>query len=330
MLKKLTAALLALCLLLPLIAGAEDAPSPTPVPTPAPTPIPIVPLTDEEIPDTPEGLHYYLLLCSDRSESTSDDPGNTDGIMLIALDTMANRMMLISFVRDMLVLRPDGVYGRINGISKRFSPEDMVATLNSHFGLRIKKYILVDWSGVAEIIDALGGVDLTLTNGEAIRLKDKMAYMSDWAQPELNGAGAYRLRGYAAVTYMRIRSETPVNGEQYDYRRTSRARAVIASLVESLRSISWQSALQLATSTIWNCISGTNLTLADVVEAATITFSLRSAEVEQFRVPIDGTGDEFIYLNMATQQIDVPANREALQNFLFNTYTVQGTGEEWD
>ena len=318
MLKKLTALLLAFCLLLPLAAVSEAVPNT------------IVPLTEDEISPTPEGIHYYLLLCSDRDVSSADNPGNTDGIMLVALDTVANRVMLISFIRDMLVLRPDGKYGRINGIAKRFSLDDMMATINRHFGIRVEKYILVNWTGVASIIDALGGVDLTLTNGEAIRLKDKQAYMTNWAVPELRGAGDYRLRGYAAVIYMRIRSETPVGGEQYDYRRTTRARNVVSSLANSLRDISWADALQLATSTVWQSIAATNMTLADMMAAAGYAFALRDAEIEQMRIPINGTGGEFIYKEMATQQIDVLANREALQNFIFNSFTVREEDDGWD
>ncbi|MBQ7455171.1 MAG: LCP family protein [Clostridia bacterium] len=323
MLKRIAALLIALVLLLPAFALGENEAKPTP----------ITPLTEEEIPETPEGIHYILIVCSDRDESSAKDPGNTDGIMLVALDTVGQRVMLISFIRDMLVLRPDGQYGRINGIAKRFSLEDLVATINSHFGLRIEKYILVNWTGVAAIIDDLGGVEVTLTNGEAIRLRDKQAYMRDWAQPELNGAGTYRLRGYAAVTYMRIRSDTFVDGEQYDYRRTTRARNVVASLADSLRTATWQTALKLATSTVWQSIAATNMTLADMMEAAAWAFALRNAEIEQMRVPINGTGSEFYYLEMATQQIDVPANREALHDFIFNgTYAVRGGDgdEEWE
>lgn len=317
MLRRLLALLLLVCLALP--AGAEQLPDP------------IVPLTDAEIPPTPEGLHYYLLLCSDRDVSSAEAPGNTDGIMLAALDTTANRVMLISIVRDLLVLRPDGQYGRINGIGKRFSLEDTARVISTHFGIRVEKYVLVNWKGVANIIDLLGGVQVTLTNGEVTRLKDKLAYKADWATPELTGAGAYRLRGYPAVIYMRIRSEIPVGGETWDYRRTTRARAVVASLAESLRQISWQEALRLATVDIWQSIAATNMTLADFTAAAGIAYSLRSAPIEQFRLPVNGTGDELKYLNMSTQQIDYAANREALRQFLTGGYTIREAEDEgWD
>lgn len=318
MLKKLLALLLALSFV-PIIALAE--PTPKPIPT----------LSPDQIPSTPQGMQHYLLLCSDSwSGASMDAPRNTDGIMLVTLDTVAYRVCLTSFIRDMLVMRPDGKYGRLNGISKRFSIEDMMATLNSHFGLNIEKYILVDWSSVENIIDALGGVDITVTNGESIRLRDKMAYKSDWTEPVLAGAGTYRFRGYAAVIYMRIRSDISVGGERYDYRRTTRARGVVSSLANSLRTIPSQDVIPLA-QTVFDNIVATNMTLMDFYSAATTAYELRNvSEIEQMRIPIDGTGEEFYYLEMATQQIDVAANREALQNFLYESFAVRDTDEGWD
>ncbi len=313
MLKKILCLCLIFCLALPLCA-AEDL-------------VPIVPLTKDEIEETPVGMYHYLLLCSDSwSGSSEDAPRNTDGIMLVTVDTIAHRVMLTSFIRDMLVMRPDGAYGRLNGIAKRFSLEEMMDTLNSHFGLNIEKYVLVDWNNVANIIDALGGVDITVTNGESIRLRDKNAYKSDWTEPVLKGAGTYHFRGYAAVIYMRIRSDISVDGERYDYRRTTRARNVVSSLADSLREIDYNSAVQIAT-TVFNNITPTNMTIKDFIAAAGYAFELRVAHIEQFRIPIDGTGQEFYYMEMATQQIDVPANREALLEFLYESFVVRETIE---
>lgn len=313
MLKKILCLCLILCFSLPLCVADEL--------------VPIVPLTKDEIEETPVGMYHYLLLCSDSwSGSSEDAPRNTDGIMLVTVDTIAHRVMLTSFIRDMLVMRPDGAYGRLNGIAKRFSIEEMMETLNSHFGLDIQKYVLVDWSNVANIIDALGGVDITVTNGESIRLRDKNAYKSDWTEPVLKGAGTYHFRGYAAVIYMRIRSDISVDGERYDYRRTTRARNVVSSLADSLREVDYAKALTIA-NTVFNNITATNMTLADFVEAAGYAFELRDADIEQFRIPIDGTGREFYYMEMATQQIDVPANREALLEFLYESFVVRETIE---
>lgn len=319
MLKKLLALLLALCLSLPVCALAQE--EPQPIATYAP----------QDIPQTPDGIHHYLLLCADSWNGDIDNFDNyTDGIMLVTVDTVAHRVILTSFIRDMLVLRPDGKYGRINAVAKKFGMQGLMDTINSHFGLEIDKYILLDWTDVGEIIDALGGVDITITSGESIRLRDKATYKSDWTTPVLSGAGTYHFRGYAAVIYMRIRSSGRVDGESYDYRRTTRARNVVSSLADSLRDITWADAVKLATVTIWNSIVDTNMTLADMMTAAGYAFDLRDAEIEQLRIPVGDTGHEFYYYEMATQEIDYEANREAMHAFLFETYTVRSEDDEDD
>ena len=97
MLKKIIAVLLILCLSLPVCALAQQ--DPKPIATYAP----------QDIPKTPEGVHHYLLLCADTWKCDINNMDNyTDGIMLVTVDTVAHRIMLTSFIRDMLVLRPDG------------------------------------------------------------------------------------------------------------------------------------------------------------------------------------------------------------------------------
>ena len=84
--------------------------------------------------------------------------------------------------------------------------------------------------------------------------------------------------------------------------------------------------------TIWKSIVDTNMTLADMMTAAGYAFDLRSAEIEQLRIPVGNTGHEFYYYDMATQEIDYEANREALQAFLLESYTVRGVddADDWD
>ena len=91
-------------------------------------------------------------------------------------------------------------------------------------------------------------------------------------------------------------------------------------------------ATKLATVTIWKSIVDTNMTLADMMTAAGYAFDLRSAEIEQLRIPVGNTGHEFYYYDMATQEIDYEANREALQAFLLESYTVRGVddADDWD
>ena len=76
---------------------------------------PIPTIDYDSIPEPREGLHHYLLLCSDQ---WTNKLVNTDGIVIVTLDTVTHRIMLTSIIRDALVERPDGVIGRINYIAR--------------------------------------------------------------------------------------------------------------------------------------------------------------------------------------------------------------------
>ena len=48
-------------------------------------------------------------------------------------------------------------------------------------------------------------------------------------------------------------------------------------------------------------------------------------------MPIDGTVHVLTYMQMSTQEIDYPANRQALQDFIFNSFTIrEETDAGWD
>ena len=168
------------------------------LPALADTPKPIETIPYDELPETRQGMHHYLLLCTDQWNSTPKNLGNTDGIMLLTLDTQANRIMLTSLIRDALVVRPDGVIGRVNYIAKNYSPEDLCKVLSEHMGIRIEKYVLFSFQQIANIVDYMGGVEITVDASEARYLRD---YPLDAHQtePKMNRAGTYLFTGRAAV-----------------------------------------------------------------------------------------------------------------------------------
>ena len=167
-------------------------------------PQPIETIPYEELPPAIDGQHHYLLLCVDQWTGKPHNLGNTDGIVIVTLDTRAHRVMLTSIIRDALVERPDGVIGRINYIAKNYGPEALCKVISQHVGVKIEKYLLFDFSQIASIVDFLGGVDIEITSTESNYLQ-RYAIPKDSTTPRLRGAGTYHFNGHSAVIYMRIR-----------------------------------------------------------------------------------------------------------------------------
>ncbi len=335
MMKKALCLLLLVCLLLPPFALADDRPNPVPV------------LAPEEIRQTPQGIHHYMLICfGDSWHVNLNNPPPTDGLVLVTIDEYAKRVMLTSFIRDMIIQRDKNDFSRINNIVPMYSPKTkagkdgvaglqmLVDTINSHFDLRIEKFIAMDWSMVQNIVDAVGGVDLTITNKEANYLKSYS--ITNWTTPRLSSGGTYHFPGHAAVIYMRIRkvpteiylhADGSMKADTYDVGRTRRARTVLINIADNLKDITYDDAVKLL-DVIVNNILYTNMTTEDLMDALNMAMQLKGTPVEQIRMPVDGTYHPKALANMATQEVDFIANRKALWDFFLDSYVVVEDGEE--
>ena len=304
----------------------------------------------DELPPVVSGQHHYLLLCIDQWDKDArpdgapspkqsngvdrkDIYGNTDGIVLVTLDTRAHRVMLTSIIRDALIRKPnsdtDGKehYGRINYVYNDFGPEALCRVISQHLGVRVEKYILFTFRQIQDIInmDIFGGVDVDLNSEE-------IAYLHRYRVPPRSvvsvtsgkdvhyttpPAGTYHLNGHSAVLYMRIRKA----GGGGDFMRTQRVRTVLSKLADKCRSISWEDAQAFANS-ILDHNNKTNMNLQDMMNAAEQAFQLRSCTIEELRIPAKDAVRPINYANMAAQEIHWPSCREAMADYLQNSFLV--------
>ena len=315
--------LLALCLLTGLCAPALAA---------QPRPIETVPW--EQLPPVIDGQHHYLLLCVDQWMGKSWNLGNTDGMVLVTLDTRAHRVMLTSFIRDALVQRPDGKIGRINYIAKNYSPEALCKTISEHIGVRVEKYILFDFSQIANIVEYLGGVDLDLTGEEARYLHEykvppgsvkNLETGADLHNDRRHPSGRYHFNGHSSVLYMRIRK---VSGHG-DFTRTQRVRTVLSILADKCREISYEDARALVDNVLANSTM-TNMVLDEMVEAMEYAYGLRGCTIEELLIPPDKEKTEdgewlrsyINYAAMDVYELNWPKCREIFADYLQNSFLV--------
>ena len=292
----------------------------------SPNPVPL--FQADEVHQAPSGITNYLLLCVDSWDSKANNIGNTDGIVLVTLDEYAGRVILTSFLRDILMQTENGKYARMSRYVPHYGAnqkavEDFITLHERHFGIDIHHYVVVDWQMIRNIIDAVGGVSVHLTQGEAIRLRSKNAFKSEWASPYLTkDAGQYILNGEAAVYYMRIRSGTPVEGETYDFRRTSRVRLVLESIAQALVNITFEQAQAILDVVVNNTLM-TNMSAVDLLSATQKAYASLGTPIEQFRIPMENTYENFTYAGGASIQIDYPVNRMSLYEYLYGSFVVR-------
>lgn len=286
------------------------------VPAAAAQPRPITPLDYDTMPDPPAGQHHFLLTCVDSWDGTADNMSNTDGTILVTMDTAAKRLIFTTFSREMLVQRPDGDIGRFTYIAKNYGMDAMCRTVSTHFGVKVDKYIVFNMDNVQDIIDAMGGVYITVTDAEADYL-NRYRISRDSTKPSMGKGGTYLFGGHAAVIYMRIRK---VGGDG-DNGRMRRMRTVLSTLAQKYSEVDLGTAMELLTA-VRGCIVQTNMNLQDMMQALNYAFDLRGVTPEGLQMPPVEAMEDITYAGMATRQVDFEYARQVLADFLEQGYAV--------
>ncbi len=163
--------------------------------------------------------------------------GLSDSIMILSLNTDTGKINIISVMRDSLVEIPGKAVNKINAAYSMGGATLAIKTLNHNFGLDIKEYATVNFYGMAEIIDAVGGIEIDVQKQEINgyrRLNDLITELAGYmgVKAELvKGPGLQTLNGIQAVSWARIRAASTATGEANDYGRTDRQRYVMEQLL---------------------------------------------------------------------------------------------------
>jgi LCP family protein required for cell wall assembly len=271
---------------------------PLPAIDPSHSPV-ILDREDLMIPDhapSPEetGIVNILLLGLDRR---SDNEGaRSDAIMIASIDKRMNRVKLTSLMRDMYVPIPGRQDNRINTGYIFGGPALAIKTVNKNFHMNIEHYVAVDFKGFTKIIDLLGGVEITLTQGEADIIG-------------LESAGTYVLNGKEALAYSRIRKIGA------DYERTDRQRLVLSTLLKKAKSVSIWKIPELLVGILPNI--ETNLTKGEILALGINILDSSATPLEEYRLPAKGTYQSKTIRKMAVLVPDLEKNKQALHKFIY-------------
>lgn len=242
-----------------------------------------------------------------------DFSGRSDSIMILSINKKKDTIKLVSVMRDSLVPieKSSGTtYGKINSAYASGGPTLAVKTLNTLFGLDIRDYATVNFYGMADIIDAVGGIEVEITKNEITAdlginamINEQCIYLN--LNPRdyfINKTGVQKLNGVQAVAYARIRHAKSSMGSNDDYGRTDRQRLVMKLLLEKALATSplkYPSLINKLTPYIKTSLSNSEMT-------SLAMFLVKKPEMIQSRIPHDeyiinddyrGAGSSSVYYN---------------------------------
>ena len=99
------------------------------------------------------------------------DASNSDSILIVSIHNTTGEVKMVSVYRDTMLGICDATgtinkYFKVNSAYAGGGPEAAINTLNLNLDLDLKDYVTVNFSGVADIIDKLGGITVNLTDDE--------------------------------------------------------------------------------------------------------------------------------------------------------------------
>ena len=197
---------------------------------------------DAETVEILEGYTTIALFGIDNHEA-SNFTGRTDTIIVAAIDNDSKRLKLCSVYRDTLLNQTDGSYNKANAAYQAGGAKQAVAMLNSNLDLDIKNFVTVDFNAMVDIVDLLGGIELTIDSNEAAAMNGQLTVEGHQSENyiatlmETTGknssavsAGTFLADGIQAVAYCRVRYTA---GD--DYKRAERQRTVISKIIEKAK-----------------------------------------------------------------------------------------------
>lgn len=183
--------------------------------------------------ETKEIMENYTTIALfglDNRSNGNLSKGNSDVIMIASINNSTHEVKLVSVYRDTYLDIGSSTYRKCNSAYAAGGPEQAISMLNTNLDLHITDYVTVDFNAIVECVDLLGGVEVTVTDEEAVLMygyMDEISKLTKKTSEYLPGAGTYNMDGVQACSYARIRYTA---GD--DYKRTERQRIVLSAMVE--------------------------------------------------------------------------------------------------
>ncbi len=186
----------------------------------------------------------------------------TDSIILVGVKPAQLRLSMLSIPRDIFIDVPGYGSQRINTINFLGEQEKagngpflVGAAINQDFGVRVDRYVRLDFNGFIELVDAVGGITIDV---EHTLIDDSYPTDDGGVESIKFDAGIQQMDGKRALIYARTRHSDD------DYRRAARQQQVMSALFSRLvNPLRWSSAVAVFQSSV-----DTNLTLWDMFTVA--------------------------------------------------------------
>jgi LCP family protein required for cell wall assembly len=211
-----------------------------------------------------------LVMGMDRRPGETGLAYRTDTMMLVSLDPRSQRLGILSIPRDLYVEVPG--YGQLQRVNSalvlgelqqtNYGPTLAMQTVQYNFGIRIHNYILLDFNGVINLIDLIGGIDIVVPYDIIDYDYPDMNYGYD---PLILRAGPQHMDGATALKFARTRHN------DNDFERARRQQLVLYAIRDRILNYDMLPQLILQSPSILRTLNNhvyTGLSIEQIIQLA--------------------------------------------------------------
>ncbi|MCD7723879.1 MAG: LCP family protein [Clostridiales bacterium] len=179
-------------------------------------------------------LNILLVGEDTRDEEIAEEGTRADSAIIASLNTDTGEITLTSILRDCYAYweltegdESTGQFGKINGAMSTGGIDCYIRCVENLFKVNIDNYVIVNFESFENIIDALGGITIEMTQKEIDEINN---HPSRYGSVTIDGSeGEVTLDGEQALAYCRIRYIDS------DTARADRQKTVLLTIFEQIK-----------------------------------------------------------------------------------------------
>ena len=260
-----------------------------------------------------DNVFNILLMGTDHRSNVAGD--RSDSMIVISINSETKKIIMTSFMRDSYVQIPGYGNNRLNAAYAYGGADLLIETIETNFKIDINRYAKVDFYSFMKIVDAIGGVDIEISEAERKVINDYTKELNwidgvDNNNSVLEHSGLVHLNGRQALGYARIRYVGNA-----DFGRTERQRKILTAAFDKAKDCSIIELNELLNIILPDIT--TSLTQGECIDILLDSPTYLKYELVSNRVPYDGAWKDMNINKMAVLSLDFEENIKRLQEDIY-------------